>query len=170
MVDFQQALLSEDGHNHYLRDEKGQLLFTVQPREGLLPLVLDYRTQPPFQEVIPCPWCGTDKVGKHDTSKHVDTHKRTTIVAIEHKEEIKEVKKDKAPHWAVQLFDQRGYITSIFGISLEEVKNNVSKEKHPNIVACSIPFLAAWYQCGEFQVQDVRGAPKVAITSKESRS
>jgi hypothetical protein len=32
----------------------------------------DLRTKPPFHQIIPCPYCGTDNDRKHDSIKHVD--------------------------------------------------------------------------------------------------
>lgn len=72
----------------------------------------------------------------------------------------------KAPEsfWVIQLFEQNGYITSIWADALEEVRALVSKEQQPYIVACSIPFRGKWHMMGEIKVRDVSGAPEVKPT------
>lgn len=208
---FQQATISTDGPAHYVRDEQGQLLFVVLDHsKHPKPLIFDYRKSPPFRETIPCPWCGSQQVGKHDTSEHANSIDRTIIVYSSTKVEedwqtrmekltppisasskkelppivnhsaatckwcqekdfaIKSAKEE--PFYGIQLFDEYGYITTLFGNSKAEVQQLTSQFQHPNTLAHSLPFEGRWHIVGEHRFQDVRMAPTVEITKDKRKN
>lgn len=61
-----------DGVQYFWYPASGAIDLPIARKEGEDYDSVEVLCKPPYEEILPCPWCGTCEERKHDPIKHVN--------------------------------------------------------------------------------------------------
>jgi len=77
----------------------GVVAFNVFPKGDKI----DMRTNPPFVQILPCPFCGSENANKHDPLSHVDSRLGTSEAEVQKLAKEKGISTVEAANRLLQL-------------------------------------------------------------------